>query len=408
MMSTLRGRNLNVSTYDNSAAYDTPNNEDTSSSTKIIVDEDEALRIVSTSTEQTPSQSNDLVDRPHQEKNAELERNTFSNPFCTPISDEAESSSSNHDPSNMHILVEVSNIKEAMVDHSWIEAMQDKLHQFQRLQVCELVERLVDRNDINRKKALTLKNLLHQLLKLEAVRMFLDYAAHKGFTVYQMDVKTTSLNGPLKDEIYESQSDGFVKLGFPNHFYRLKKALYGLKQAPRAWYDKLSSFMIVNHFTKDVNDGPSEVLSWSSSPSTPRVIFINQSQYTLDILKRHGMDRCDTIGTPVAITPKLDADLQGCLDTCKSTSRGAQFLGDKLVSWSSKKQVCTAVSTAKAEYVSFSACCAQVIGMRTQLMDYRFCFDKIPMYCDSKSAIFISCNSVQHSRTKQSISSIIS
>nr|GEV88876.1 retrovirus-related Pol polyprotein from transposon TNT 1-94 [Tanacetum cinerariifolium] len=83
-----------------------------------------------------------------------------------------------------------------------------------------------------------------------------------------------------------------------------------------------------------------------------------------------------------------------------STSGGAQFLGEKLVSWSSKKQDCTTLLTAKAEYVSLSACCPQVLWMRTQLTDYGFHFNKIPIYCDSKSAIAISCNPVQQSRTK--------
>nr|GEZ40222.1 retrovirus-related Pol polyprotein from transposon TNT 1-94 [Tanacetum cinerariifolium] len=100
------------------------------------------------------------------------------------------------------------------------------------------------------------------------------------------------------------------------------------------------------------------------------------------------------------LTVFSDADYARCKDTFKSTSSGAQFLGEKLVSWSSKKQVCTALSTAKAEYVSLSACCAQVLWMRTQLTDYGFHFKKIPIYYDSKSAIVISCNSVLHSRTK--------
>ncbi|GKF07202.1 hypothetical protein Tco_0041426 [Tanacetum coccineum] len=101
------------------------------------------------------------------------------------------------------------------------------------------------------------------------------------------------------------------------------------------------------------------------------------------------------------LTAYSDADLVGCNDDCKSTSGGIQFMRDKLVSWSSKKQDCTAMSTAEAEYVSLSACCAQVISMRTQLLDYGFWYNKIPMYCDSQSAIAISCNPVQHSRTKQ-------
>ncbi|GJW28511.1 hypothetical protein Tco_0045386 [Tanacetum coccineum] len=101
------------------------------------------------------------------------------------------------------------------------------------------------------------------------------------------------------------------------------------------------------------------------------------------------------------LTAFSDSDHAGCLDSRKSTSGGIQFLGgDKLVSWSSKKQDCTSMSSAEAEYVSLSACCAQVLWLRTQLTDYGFHFDKIPMYCDSKAAIAISCNPVQHSRTK--------
>ncbi|GKE50479.1 hypothetical protein Tco_1481737 [Tanacetum coccineum] len=100
------------------------------------------------------------------------------------------------------------------------------------------------------------------------------------------------------------------------------------------------------------------------------------------------------------ITAFSYADHAGCLDTRKSTSKGIQFLGDILVSWLSKKQDCTAMSSAEAEYVALSASCAQVMWMRTQLKDYGFDYNKIPLYCDSQSVIAISCNPVQHSRTK--------
>nr|GFB26178.1 copia protein [Tanacetum cinerariifolium] len=100
------------------------------------------------------------------------------------------------------------------------------------------------------------------------------------------------------------------------------------------------------------------------------------------------------------LTGSSDADYVGCKDTFKSTSGGAQFLGEKLVSWSSKKQDRTVLSIVEAEYVSLFACCAQALWMRTQLTDYGFQFKKIPIYCDSESAIAISCNPVQHSRTK--------
>ncbi|GJY67469.1 hypothetical protein Tco_0469707 [Tanacetum coccineum] len=105
-------------------------------------------------------------------------------------------------------------------------------------------------------------------------------------------------------------------------------------------------------------------------------------------------------GSGFELTAFSDADHAGCVDTRKSTSGGIQFLGDKLVSWMSKKQDCTAMSSAEAEYVALSASCAQVMWMRTQLKDYGFNYNKIPLYCDSQSAIAISCNPVQHSRTK--------
>nr|GEX55714.1 hypothetical protein [Tanacetum cinerariifolium] len=91
----------------------------------------------------------------------------------------------------------------------------------------------------------------YRVARLEVVRIFVAYAAHKNFPIYHMDVKMAFLNGPLKEEVFVRQPDGFVDPDFPNHVYRLKKALYGLKQAPRAWYDKLSSFLIERHFTKD-------------------------------------------------------------------------------------------------------------------------------------------------------------
>ncbi|GJZ65770.1 retrovirus-related pol polyprotein from transposon TNT 1-94 [Tanacetum coccineum] len=312
------------------------------------------------------------------------------------------------------------------------------------------------------------------------------------------------------------QTPEFGYPDFPNHIYHLKKALYGLKQAPRAWYDKLSSFLIEHLFTKGIVDptlftrrhrddilivqiyvddiifgstklvfsnrfkklmkdnfemsmiGEMKFFLRLQVHQSPRGIFISQSHHTMDILKKHMMEKCDTVSTPIATT-KLDADLQGtlvdqtkyrstigglmyltvsrpyiafatflcaryqtrptekylkevkrifyylrqsinmglwytkdsrferityadadhagCNDDCKSTSGGVQFLGDNLVSWSSKKQDCTDMSFAEAEYVSLSACCAQVIRMRTQLLDYGFHYHKILIYYDSKSAM---------------------
>ncbi|GKB90788.1 retrovirus-related pol polyprotein from transposon TNT 1-94 [Tanacetum coccineum] len=426
-------------------------------------------------------------------------------------------------------IVEPKNIKEAMADSAWIEVMQEELHQFDRLQVWELVDKPFAKG-YAQEEGIDFEESFALVARLEAVRIFVAYVAHKSFPIYQMDMKMAFLNGPLKEEVYVAQPDGFVDPDHPDKVYRLRKALYGLKQAPRAWYDELSKFLISKGFTKGIIDPTlftikygedillvqiyvDDIIFGSTNPKfskrfeklmhgrfemslmgemkfflglqihqSPRGIFINQAKYTLEILKKHGMEKGQSIGTPMATKPKLDADLSGepvdqtdyrskigslmyltssrpdivqavcycaryqarptekhlkevkrifrylrgtihmglwypkgsgfeltafsdadhagCLDTRKSTSGGIQFLGDKLVSWMSKKQDCTAMSSAEAEYVALSASCAQVMWMRTQLQDYGFNYNKIPLYCDSQSAIAISCNPVQHSRTK--------
>nr|GEW01227.1 copia protein [Tanacetum cinerariifolium] len=104
--------------------------------------------------------------------------------------------------------------------------------------------------------------------------------------------------------------------------------------------------------------------------------------------------------TSMALTAYVDVDHAGCQDTQRTTSESAQFLGDNLVSWSSKKQKSIAISTTEAEYIAMSGCCARILWMRSQLTDYGFVFNKIPLYCDNRSAIALSCNNVQHSRSK--------
>ncbi|GKF03797.1 hypothetical protein Tco_0034465 [Tanacetum coccineum] len=113
----------------------------------------------------------------------------------------------------------------------------------------------------------------------------------------------------------------------------------------------------------------------------------------VDPTRYHGM-----IGTLMYVTS--NADHAGCQDTKKSTSRSMHLLGDRLVSWSSKKQKSTAISSTEAEYIALSGCCAQIFWMRSQLTDYGLVFNKIPLYCDNKSAIALCCNNVQYSQSK--------
>nr|GFC42249.1 uncharacterized mitochondrial protein AtMg00810-like [Tanacetum cinerariifolium] len=102
----------------------------------------------------------------------------------------------------------------------------------------------------------------------------------------------------------------------------------------------------------------------------------------------------------VSLTAFADADHAGCQDTRRSTSGSVQFLRVRLISWSSKRQKSVAISSTKAEYIALSGCCAQILWMRSQLLDYGLAFNKILMYCDNKSAIALCCNNVQHSRSK--------
>nr|GEZ44673.1 retrovirus-related Pol polyprotein from transposon TNT 1-94 [Tanacetum cinerariifolium] len=294
--------------------------------------------------------------------------------------------------------------------------------------------------------------------RLEAIQIFLAYAAHKNMVVYQMDVKTVFLNGNLREEVYVSQPDGFVDQDNPNHVYKLKKALYGLKQASRAWYDMLSSFLISQDFSKGLVDptlfihrNGNDLLLMSMMgkisfflglqiSQSPRGIFINQSKYALELLKKYDFESCDLVDTLmvekskldedkegkavdpshyrgmigtllyltasrpglqfaismcaryqarptkkhilavkrifpylhgtvnrglwylndsfIALTSFVDADHAGCQDTRHSTSGSLQFLGERLISWSSKRQKSAAISSTKAEYIALSGCCA--------------------------------------------------
>ncbi|KAJ9539453.1 hypothetical protein OSB04_032186, partial [Centaurea solstitialis] len=440
----------------------------------------------------------------------------------------------------------------------WFMAMQEEINQFVRLKVWRLVPRPEEKSIIDtkwifknkkdednivvRNKArLVAKGYRQQegidyyetfapVARIKAIRMFLAYAAHKDFTVYQMDVKTAFLNGVLKEEVYVSQPEGFVDQDHPDHVYILDKALYGLKQAPRAWYDSLSQFLVESGYSKGKIDNTlfikregehimlvqiyvDDIIFGSTCPNfcdtfsklmmtryemsmmgelnfflglqvkqLSAGIFINQAKYIKDILKKYNLENAKIMKTPMSpscaldsdpdgkavdvttyrgmigslmylttsrpdimfstclcaryqskpkeshlkavkrifrylkgtvnlglwypkgsgyeLTGYTDADHGGCKLDRKSTTGHIQFLGDKLVSWASKKQNCVSLSTAEAEYVAAASCCSQIIWMRTQLRDYGFKFDKIPIYCDSKSAIAISCNPVQHTKTK--------
>ncbi|GJT81727.1 retrovirus-related pol polyprotein from transposon TNT 1-94 [Tanacetum coccineum] len=258
----------------------------------------------------TPTNVNVEENNDNQAEDAQFQHDEFTNPFCTPVREVAESSSRNISNSNLHTFnqpqdseyrwtkdhpltqvrgnlckpvqtrrqlatdleicmfaltmstAEPKNIKEAMDDSAWIEAMQEELHQFDRLQVWELVDKPFGKNVIKLKwlwknkkdedqtvirnkarlvakgyaqeEGIDFEESFAPVARLEAVLISVAYAAHKSCPIYQMDVKTEFLNGPLKEEFYVAQPGGFVDPNHPEKVYLLRKALYGLKQALRA------------------------------------------------------------------------------------------------------------------------------------------------------------------------------
>nr|GEW39771.1 retrovirus-related Pol polyprotein from transposon TNT 1-94 [Tanacetum cinerariifolium] len=282
--------------------------------------------------------------------------------------------------------VEPKNFKEAMLKSSWIEAMQEEIHKFKRLQVWKLLhcphkvmliklkwifkvktdefggvlknkERLVAQV-FRQEEGIKFEESFAPVVRIEAIHIFIANAANKNMTIYQMDVKTASLNGELKEEVYVSQPEEFVDQNNPLHVCKLKKTLYGLKQAPRAWYDMLSSFLISQHFYKGAVDptlftrkagddlllvqiyvdyiifastntamcdefanlmttkfkmsmmGQMSFFLRLQISQSPKGIFINQSKYAFDIIKKYGMLSSDSVDTPMVKKNKLDADLQ--------------------------------------------------------------------------------------------------
>nr|GEY45176.1 hypothetical protein [Tanacetum cinerariifolium] len=203
-----------------------------------------------------------------------------------------------------------------------------------------------------------------------------------------MDMKMAFLNGPLKEEVYVAQPDVFVDPDHP------EKAKYALEILHKHGMEKGQSIRIPMvtkpKLDADLSGNPVDQTDYRSKIGS--VLYLTSSRP--DIVQAYPK------GSSFGLTAFLDADHAGFIDSLKSTSGGIQFLGDKLVSWMSKKQYCTAMSSAEAEYMVLSTRCAQVMWMRTQLQDYGLHYNKIPLYYDSQSAIAISCNPVQHSRTK--------
>nr|GEX91519.1 uncharacterized mitochondrial protein AtMg00810-like [Tanacetum cinerariifolium] len=297
-----------------------------------------SIQITPETTNQAPTVTVDknVIQAETNKEYAQVDEDKFINIFSKPIQERGETSSQYVDSSNMHTFyqrygekcmfaltvsrTEPKNIKEAMAESIWIEAMQEELHQFDRLDVCVGTP------------------MAAKLLDVDLSGTPVDqtkYRSMDGALMYLTASRRYIIHGTCYCDPYQARQT-------EKHLREVKRIFRYLKNTINMglWYPKDTVFNLT-------------AFSYS--------------------------------------------DHAGYLDTRKSTSGAIQFLGgDKLVSWSSKKQDCTSISLAKAEaeYVSLYPCCAQVLWLRTQLTDYDFHFDKIPMYCDSKAAIAISFNPV--------------
>nr|GEU49233.1 retrovirus-related Pol polyprotein from transposon TNT 1-94 [Tanacetum cinerariifolium] len=299
--------------------------------------------------------------------------------------------------------VEPKNSKQEMTKPSWIDATQEEINKFERLKVWELVPC----PDNVQEEGIDFEEPFAPIARIEAIHIFIANDAHKNMTIYQMDVKTDFLNGEIKKEMTN----------------KFKMSMMG----------QMSFFL---------------GLQISQSP---RGIFINQSKYASEIVKKYGLTSTNSVDTPMIENKKLNEDLQGklvdatlyhgmigplmyltasrpdliyavCLCAwyqAKPTKKHLQAVKQifrylkrtinmglwyskgtdmSLTTWSYKKQKSTTISSTKAEYIALSGCCSQILWMRSRLTNYGFQFNKIPLYCDNKSAIALCCNNVQHSR----------
>ncbi|GKB21915.1 retrovirus-related pol polyprotein from transposon TNT 1-94 [Tanacetum coccineum] len=259
------------------------------------------------------------------------------------------------------LKVEPKNVKTAMDEAWWLEAMQEEIYEFDRLQNKAWLVAKVYRQE----EGIHFEESFAPVARIEAIKIFIANAASKNMIIYQMDIKTAFLK-----EVYISQPEGFIDLDHLTHVYHLKMALYGLKQTLRVWYNTLSRFLLDNKFSKGVVDptDPKACDIFSKEMSSKfqmsmmgqmsfffglqvsqssRGIFRNQSNYAQEILIKYGIDASDPVYTLMVDRLKLDEDPLGIL-----------------------------------------------------LTDYDFEFHKIPLYSDNRRAIALCCNNVQHSWSK--------
>ncbi|GJW11798.1 hypothetical protein Tco_1577625 [Tanacetum coccineum] len=273
-------------------------------------------------------------------------------------------------------LVEPKNFKQAITEPSWIDAIQEEIHEFKRIQ-----DKLLR---IQQEYGIDFEIIALDAIKKrrEAIRIFVANSHNKNMTSSKWASKRL-LKWQLKEEPHRAWNDMLLSSSYHNNLPR--------RAVSNTLYTESRKQLIT-----DVDDGADIILLKITNFSNTPMVEKNKLDEDLQGTPVDAILYCDMIGSLMYLT----SNHVGCQDTRRSTSGNTQFLGDKLVSWSFKKQKSTAISSTEAEYITLSGCGAQILWMRSQLTNYGFTFNKIPLYCDNKSAIALCCNNIQHSRAK--------
>ncbi|GJZ24254.1 ribonuclease H-like domain-containing protein [Tanacetum coccineum] len=278
------------------------------------------------------------------------------------------------------------------------------------------------------------------VVKLGTIRTVLSLAVSRHWPVHQLDVKNAFLHGDLTETVYMHQPLGFQNSTHPDYVCLLQRSLYGLKQAHRAWFQRdehddivltASSSDLLQRIIRSLHQefamtdlGPLNYFLGVSVTRDSSSLFLSRKKYAIEILEKAHMVSCNPSRTPVDTESKLgvdgdpisdltlyqsladlvvysDADWAGCLTTRRSTSGYCIFLGNNLLSWSAKRQPTLSQSSAEAEYRGVANAVAETCWLRNLLRELHTPLSSATLvYCDNVSAVYLSCNPVQHQCTK--------
>ncbi|GJW04892.1 retrovirus-related pol polyprotein from transposon TNT 1-94 [Tanacetum coccineum] len=355
-----------------SAAQPTQFHEDLSSTSSIIVEEHEAPPIETTSDEQTSPISLTNVDEVNQEDSADFNGNLDFVLYNTSSHEEIESSTAALEPSNMQNFHQVQSSTHIWTkDHPLDQVIGKNIIALKWIwkNKCD-AENIVVRNKTRlvakgyrQEEGIDFEESFAHVARLETVQMFIAYAAHKNITIFQMDVKMAFLNGPLKDEVYVSQPEGFIDPELPDHIYRLEKALYGVKQAPCA-----CTPMATERLDADLQGTPTDQTTYRRMIGG--LMYLTASR--------------PDIAYATFVCARYQA--RPTVKHLKEVKRIFRYLRQSynMGLWYPKDFGFELISYLDADHAEY----------------YGYKYNQIPMYCDSKSVIAISCNPVQHSKTK--------